>query len=63
MEIHFIGTAFYRYMVRNLVGALLEVGKCTVFPDTLKEMLDFPNTKKTLPTAPREGLYLNKVGY
>ena len=63
LEIHFIGVAFYRYMVRNMVGALLEVGKCTVFPDTLKEMLEFPNTKKTLPTAPSVGLYLNKVWY
>ncbi|MBQ6840800.1 MAG: tRNA pseudouridine(38-40) synthase TruA [Bacilli bacterium] len=63
LEIRFIGTGFYRYMVRNLVGALLEVGKCKIRGSVIKEMLDNPNESKTLPTAPAEGLYLNKVWY
>ena len=63
LEIHFIGRGFYRYMVRNLVGALLEVAKCNVYPEILKKMLENPDVKKTLPTAPPEGLYLNKIWY
>ena len=63
LEIHFVGTGFYRYMVRNLVGALVEVGKYKIKRDVIKEMLDYPNIPKSLPTAPGEGLYLNKIWY
>ena len=63
LEIRFIGAGFYRYMVRNLVGALLEVGKYKISRNVIKEMLDNPNIPKSLPTAPPEGLYLNKVWY
>jgi len=63
LEIHFIGRGFYRYMIRNLVGALLEVAKCNAFPDTLQKMLDHPEIKKSLQTAPPQGLYLNKIWY
>ena len=63
LEIRFQGVGFYRYMVRNLVGALLEVGKYKIKRDFIKEMLDNPNQPKSLPTAPAEGLYLNKVWY
>lgn len=63
LEIRFIGAGFYRYMVRNLVGALLEVGKYKISRNVIKEMLDNPNVRKNLPTAPPEGLYLNKIWY
>ena len=63
LEIRFIGVGFYRYMVRNLVGALLEVGKYKIRRDVIREMLENPNKPKSLPTAPAEGLYLNKVWY
>ena len=63
LEIRFVGVGFYRYMVRNLVGALLEVGKYKIKRDVIKKMLDDPLTNKSLPTAPPEGLYLNKVWY
>ena len=62
VEVSFIGTGFYRYMVRNLMGALIEVGKYNTGSEQLKKMLDTID-KKTLPTAPAEGLYLNKVWY
>lgn len=63
LEIHFIGVGFYRYMVRKMVGALLESGKCHVYPSTIKAMLTDFETKKELPTANPEGLYLNKIWY
>lgn len=63
LEIRFVGIGFYRYMVRNLVGALLEVGKYKIKSDVIKEMLDNPQSPKSLPTAPPEALYLNKIWY
>ena len=63
LEIRFVGTGFYRYMVRNLVGALLEVGKCKVGLKTIDQMINNPNKEKTLPTAASEGLYLNRIWY
>ena len=63
LEIHFIGAGFYRYMVRNLVGALLEIGKYKERMDILAKMLDNLDISITMPTAPAEGLYLHKVWY
>lgn len=63
VEIRFIGIGFYRYMVRNLVGALLEVGKCKIDRRFIKDMLDNPENDMKLPTAPPEGLYLNRIWY
>ena len=63
LEISFVGRGFYRYMVRNLVGALLEVGEYHISRTAIKNMLDNPSVKKTLPTAKPEGLYLNKIWY
>lgn len=62
LEVHFIGTGFYRYMIRNLMGALLEVGKYNISKEKIQCMLDTIE-KKVLPTAPPQGLYLYKVWY
>jgi len=59
----FIGIGFFRYMVRNLVGALLEVGKEKVDEKVLKEMLLKPEIEKRLPTSSPNGLYLSKIVY
>lgn len=61
--IHFKGKGFYRYMVRNLMGALIEVGKSKVDPKYVEKMLNNPNESLRLPTAPACGLYLNKIWY
>ena len=63
LEIRFVGTGFYRYMIRNLMGALIEVGKCKIKSSTIQEMLLSKENSIQLPTAPPEGLYLNKVWY
>ncbi|MBR4230722.1 MAG: tRNA pseudouridine(38-40) synthase TruA [Bacilli bacterium] len=63
LEITFVGVGFYRYMVRNLVGALLEVGKYKIDRNYIKKMLDNPDEELRLPTAPPQGLYLNKIWY
>lgn len=54
---------FLRYMVRTIVGTLLEIGKCKISPEKIEEI--FREKKRTLasPTAPAKGLCLIKVNY
>lgn len=63
-RIYFIfdGIGFYRYMIRNLVGALLEVGKEKVSKQELNDMLSNVSEKR-LPTAFPNGLYLVDIKY
>lgn len=63
LEIKFIGKSFYRYMVRNLVGAMLDVGRNKVSIEEVEEALDNPKIKKQFTTALPNGLYLNKIEY
>ncbi|MBE6160941.1 MAG: tRNA pseudouridine(38-40) synthase TruA [Firmicutes bacterium] len=63
IEIEFTGKSFYRYMVRNLVGALIEVGKGKIDKEYIKDMLDNYNKKRVLPTAFARGLYLKNIKY
>lgn len=63
LEIEFIGKSFYRYMVRNLVGALIEVGKHKVNSEYIKNMLENYEENRILPTAPSCGLYLKEIKY
>ena len=62
LEIRFEGKSFYRYMVRNLVGMMIEVGRGKEDISRVKEMLE---NKSISPgyTAPACGLYLEKVQY
>ena len=62
LHIVFKGKSFYRYMVRNLVGAMIEVARGKVDISVVEEML---NTAKemTIFTAPACGLYLEKIEY
>lgn len=62
LEISFVGKSFYRYMVRNIVGALIEVGRGKEGIKTVNEMLAL-SIKKTLYTAPSCGLYLDFIEY
>lgn len=62
LDIVFEGKSFYRYMVRNLVGAMVEVGRGKVDIAYIEKML---TTKEdmTIFTAPACGLYLENVKY
>ena len=60
--IKFIGSGFYRYMVRNLVGALISVGKGKCSIEELQDILDNKSNKR-LPVCVSSGLYLVKVRY
>jgi tRNA pseudouridine38-40 synthase len=61
--IDFVGKSFYRYMVRNLVGALVDVGRGIATVDDVKDMIDNYELPKKLACAPANGLYLMAIYY
>ena len=63
LTIRFMGKSFYRYMVRNMVGALIYVGQGKGNPNCIKEMLDERTKTVNYMTVPANGLYLMKVEY
>ncbi len=59
--IKFVGVGFYRYMVRHMVGALIDVSKGKVDINVLQNMLENHHLDKKLNVAPADGLYLTKI--
>ena len=59
----FKGKSFYKYMVRNIVGALFFVGSGRRSINGIKQMLDDYKGKYSLYTAPASGLYLVDIKY
>ena len=59
----FHGNGFLKYMVRSIMGLIIEIG-CNRKPtDTIKEVLETKNRNLAGKTAPACGLYLVKVFY
>ena len=56
------GKSFYRYMVRNIVGALILVGRNKMSVEEFKSMIDNDKTYSYL-TVPASGLYLCNIEY
>jgi tRNA pseudouridine38-40 synthase len=54
---------FLRHMVRNIVGALVEVGLGKISPEDMKDILDSRDRTRAPATAPAHGLFLKKVIY
>lgn len=61
--LEFVGVGFYRYMVRHLVGAVLDVGKGKVKVIDAQKMIENPLIFKSLSVVPADGLYLEKICY
>lgn len=59
----FHASAFLHHMVRNLVGALLYVGKGRYPPEWLADALASRDRRCAAPTFPPDGLYLCGVDY
>ncbi len=59
----FVGIGFYRYMVRHLVGALIDVGRGKAKYYDVERMLENPLVAKNLSVVPAEGLYLMDIKY
>jgi tRNA pseudouridine38-40 synthase len=52
------GRSFLRYMVRKIVGTLIEVGKGRLAPDEIPRLFELRDRSQSGPTVPPEGLYL-----
>ena len=63
LVITFVGTGFLRYMVRNMVGLLIEIGEGKRKPEDVIEILKHEDRKFAGKTAPSCGLYLRNVFY
>ncbi len=59
----FVGTGFLRYMVRNIVGTLIEIGEGKRKSEEIIQILRGKDRKKAGKTANPEGLYLKNVFY
>lgn len=57
------GNGFLKYMVRNVVGTLVEVGKGRMTVTEFKKAFRSCDRKRTGQTAPARGLVLRKVVY
>ncbi|MGR3219599.1 MAG: tRNA pseudouridine(38-40) synthase TruA [Candidatus Anammoxibacter sp.] len=59
----FEADGFLRYMVRRIVGVLLELGRGRISIKDLSFILASKNPSLGVPTAPAKGLCLMEVGY
>jgi len=59
----FTADGFLTHMVRNLVGTLLAVGRGTIGPERITEVLATCDRRRAGPTAPASGLCLERVVY
>jgi tRNA pseudouridine38-40 synthase len=60
---HIEADGFLRYMVRNIVGTLVDVGLEKLTPQGFKHILDCKDRSQASATAPAQGLTLIKVNY
>lgn len=58
-----VGNGFRRYMVRHIVGAIIQVGANRMTKEQVEEILYSCGKKKCLHKAKPQGLYLYKVYY
>ena len=63
ITITFVGTGFMRYMVRNMVGLLIEIGEGKRKAEEIIEILKHEDRTFAGKTAPACGLYLRNVFY
>ena len=63
LNIIITGNGFLRFMVRNIVGTLVDVGLCKITPDDLHRILQARDRNLASATAPPCGLFLICVKY
>jgi len=54
---------FLRYMVRNIVGLLVDVGRGIITPAGFEEIMGAMDRARAGITAPPQGLFLREVRY
>jgi len=55
------GRSFLRYMVRKMVGTLLDVGRGKLKPEDIDRLYELRDRSKSGPTVPAEGLVMVEV--
>jgi tRNA pseudouridine38-40 synthase len=55
------GRSFLRYMVRKMVGTLLDVGRGKLKPDDINRLYELKDRSKSGPTVPPQGLCMVRV--
>ncbi len=63
LRMFFVGSGFLRYMVRTIVGTLLEVGGGKIEPDEIPNIIEAKDRSLAGPTSPPQGLFLFKAKY
>jgi tRNA pseudouridine38-40 synthase len=61
VTIQFVGNSFVYHQVRNMVGALVAVGRGQISPRDMKEILEACDRRKAPAMAPAHGLFLAHV--
>ena len=57
------GRSFLRYMVRKMVGTLLDVGRGKLRPDDIDLLYELKDRSKSGPTVPPHGLFMVRVDH
>ncbi len=57
------GNGFLRFMVRNIIGTLVDVGLKKISPDDFQQILTSKDRNLAGVTAPPQGLFLMRVRY
>jgi len=55
------GRSFLRYMVRKMVGTLLDIGRGKLTPDDIERLYELKDRSKSGPTVPAQGLVMVAV--
>lgn len=63
LEITIEAQGFLKYMVRNIVGTLVEIGSGKRPPEEMKKIIESKDRNNAGITAPAHGLYLKEVKY
>ncbi len=61
--IEITGTAFYKYMIRNIVGSLIYIGLGRINITSFSKLIGPNRTTINYATAPACGLYLKDIIY
>src|ERR1700751_3285703 len=57
------GRSFLRYMVRKMVGTLLDVGRGKLTPADIERLYELKDRSKSGPTVPPHGLFMVRVDH
>jgi len=57
------GRSFLRYMVRKMVGTLLDVGRGKLKPEDIDRLFELKDRSKSGPTAPPQGLFMVRADH